>query len=251
MQHVREHKLFAIKNNRVFFPAFLLDKIFSGRDYIVSVDLGQSQDYSAMAVLRRQWWRTGERPDPSTAKLWHEIPQLIRWPLDTPYPKIIQNIVEAVRYIESVAKFGVALVVDQGGPGRPVIDLLKKAKVRPIGITIIAGDHVTIRPDESMTCPKRDICAALVVAAQSGDLKVSNKLPLADDFETEVKAFGYTINRRTAKMGYESIVAKVNDDLVVSAAMGLWYSTQILSTAFVSETGRQTADDYHDYDPLA
>ena len=220
------------------------------KDYIVSVDLGQSQDYSALSVLRRRWWRAGQKPDLQTAKLWPEIPQLLRWPLGTPYPVIAQGIIETVRFVESVAQFGVSLVVDQGGPGRPVIDFLRKAKVRPIGVSITSGDSISVRPDESMTCPKKDICSSLVLAAQTGDLKVARNLTLASEFETEIKSFGYTVNRKTAKMTYESIVAQVHDDLVIAVALGLWYSTSVLSTAFMTGT-RADKDYYAEYSPLS
>lgn len=215
------------------------------KDYVVSVDLGQSMDYSALTVLHRCWWRKGEKPLPDTARLWHAVEMLIRWPLGTPYPKIVQNIVETVHYVQTVSQNGdrgVALVVDQGGPGRPVIDLLKREGVRPIGITITSGETVSQRPDNSMTCPKRDICSALIVAAQSGDVKVASKLELAPELEKEIASFGYTVKRKSREIGYEALVDEVHDDLVVSAAMGLWYSTTILPRTFVGGSAMADVD---------
>lgn len=224
------------------------------KDYIVSVDLGQSMDYSALTVLHRCWWRKGQRADPTTAKLWHAIEMLLRWPLGTPYPQIIDNIVEAYHYVQTVSANrdqGVALVVDQGGPGRPVIDLLRQRRVRPIGVTITGGETVVQRPDNSLSCPKRDICSALVVAAQSGDVKVAAKLDLAAEFEKEVSSFGYVVKRKSGKVGYEALAEEIHDDLVVSAALGLWYSTTMLPKAFIPAGGGGATVEENDYNPLA
>lgn len=232
-------------------------------DYIVSVDLGQSMDHSALAVLRRCWWRPGQNPDPDTAKLWHEVPELIQWPLDTPYPQIIQEVEATYRAVDDgLSQWGTRLVVDQSGPGRPVLDALRvKVReankhaptrlMRPIGVTITGGESVNVRDDGTLTCPKRDIASALVVEVQAGAFKVAAALPHAATLRDELATFGYKVNRRTQHLGYESLDAAVHDDLVLAAALGLWYSTQQLSTRFPSAiAGGATIEDM-DYNPLA
>jgi len=217
-------------------------------DYVISVDLGQAGDFSALSVLHRKWRRY--ETEVNRWPLYHEIPLMERWALHTAYPVIVEAIEKIYHFVETKSEMGVRLVVDQGGPGRPVIDLLRQRKLRPVGVTITAGLTVGVKTDGELTCPKRDICAALVVAAQSGDLKVASGLELASEFEKEVEAFGYTINRKTGNMGYESIVNEVHDDLVVSAAMGLWYSTAMLSKAFPITDPMYVEGSDLDYNPL-
>ena len=218
-------------------------------DYVIGLDLGQAQDPAAMAVLHRVWWRKGQRPNVDVAQLWHEIPTLISWPLGTPYPRIVQDVIETYGlFSNTYARWGVKLVVDAGGPGRPVIDLLKGKRMFPIGVTITGGESEHIHPDGTLSVPKRDICAALVVAAQSGDVKVPPQ-EWADEFEKQISTFGYVVTPKKQQMGYESMDNQVHDDLVLAAALALWYSTMKLPKAFPGQQrGAEIGDT--DYNPI-
>ena len=220
-------------------------------DYIVSVDLGQAQDFSAVAVLRRQWWRAGESPNSDPPRMWHEVQTLHQWPLGTLYPEIADDIATQFRRIEnSHSRLGAKLVVDQGGPGRPVIDMLKQQHgLRPVGVTITGGDVVHERTDGSLTVPKRDITSALIVAAQAGDLKVDETSEFYPTYEEELATFGYKINQTTGHTSYESLEDRVHDDLVVAVALGLWYSTTQISKAPPGSGGYE-ADLAEPYNPF-
>src|SRR4051794_18652575 len=87
--------------------------------YFVGLDLGQAQDYSALAVLERpeidlSMPRTARRPA-------YALRHLQRFVLGTPYPEVAAAVCELLRwplFAECV------LVVDQTGVGRPVVDML-------------------------------------------------------------------------------------------------------------------------------
>ena len=194
-------------------------------DYIVSVDLGQSQDYSALAVLRRCW-------GPATGELWrHEVPTLMRWPLLTPYPLIVDDIERVCRGVDTeLSRWGTRLVVDHGGPGRPVVDELRARALDPAGVTITGGGMVNVHADGSVTVPKAEICQVFAAEAEARALKLPADAELAAEFSEELRAFGYVENPETHRMSYGSRDPAVHDDLVLAVAMGLWYSTTQLST---------------------
>jgi hypothetical protein len=217
-------------------------------EYVIGLDLGQAQDYSAFVVLKRCWWRGGEVPAPEHMRLWHQIDMMHRWAIGTDYPTIRQNVGELYASLDIESPGGVKLVVDQGGPGRPVVDLLRP--YRPVGITITGGQKVNEKPDGSLTVPKRELCSALVIAAQSGDVKVAVDHPLAKQFDEEVGSFGYKVDLITGRESYESLQSRVHDDLVLAAAMALFYSTKQLSTVFPLQRKPSVVADM-DYDPLA
>jgi len=219
-------------------------------DWVIGLDLGQAQDYSALAAMQRTWWRKGQQPDPRTAALWHQVKYLQRWRLGTPYTVIAQQVAELYRSIDTdVAQWGAKLVVDAGGPGRPVIDLLKAKRLKPIAVTITSGDTWHQREDGSYTAPKRDICSALVVAAQGGDVKIAAELSEAEELRREIDSFGYKINRRTGAETYEGMDDNIHDDLVLAAALALWYSTQQLSKKFPgTRRGAEVRDT--EYNPI-
>jgi hypothetical protein len=224
--------------------------------HIVSVDLGQAQDYSALAVLRRIWTWPGKDNrmpfDPVTSELRHEVPLLIRWPIESEYPIIVNQIVETYHLIQNeVDADGVALIVDRGGPGRPIVDYLRRKKLRPIGITIQAGNSVNERAEDDLTCPKKDIVSALVYEAQSGWVKIAKNLEWARELENELGNFGYKIKRDTGTVSYEAQQERVHDDLVVTLAAGLWYSRTMLPQRLSGAKGGNMATvEDTDYNPL-
>lgn len=223
-------------------------------NYIVSVDLGQADDFSALSVLRRVWVWPGHKKreafDPNTAELRHEVALLVRWPIQTDYPIIVKQIEETYRLVESEQDADrVALIVDRGGPGRPIVDYLKKAKLRPIGITVTGGDVQKDREEDDMTCPKKDIVSALIFEAQSGWVKINETLEWAKELENEFDYFGYKINRDTGNITYESQERRIHDDLVVSVASGLWYSRTKLPQRWSGAKSGATVEE-NDYNPL-
>src|SRR5439155_9551667 len=106
-------------------------------DFYLGLDLGQAADYTAIAVLERTpspEERRPQRPD-------YALRYLERPPLGTTYPDIVVRVVELVN--TEPLRHRSALVVDQTGVGRPVVDLLIAAGLRPIAVTITGGDTVT------------------------------------------------------------------------------------------------------------
>lgn len=204
--------------------------------HLIGLDLGQSVDYSAAAVLKRVWtfpgMVRGRPPEPGTAQLHHEVVALLRWELGTAYDLIVQNVEEMAEKVRRHPDSdGIALVVDQSGVGRPVVDMLRRRKLSPRAITITAGTNVAER-DDDMTVPKSFIASAFIVAAQNGTLKVAGSLSFARELETEINAFGYTVNRKSATMSYESQKDQVHDDLVIACALPYWYSVSKIGTAW-------------------
>jgi hypothetical protein len=222
-------------------------------NYIISVDLGQANDFSALSVIRRVWTfpqrKEGEAYDPRYSELRHEIPLLVEWPLETPYPEIEERIETIYRTVyEEPDADRVALIVDRGGPGRPVIDHLRKRELHPIGITVTGGDFVGERGDD-FTVPKKDIVSSLIFEAQSGRIKIDKLLELAARLQEQIDGFGYKINRNTGNTSYESLQEKIHDDLVVTVAAGLWYSRTKLPQRLTGAVEKDT-DDYALYNPL-
>jgi hypothetical protein len=96
---------------------------------IAGLDLGQAQDFSALAVLGQQ---IGDGP---TA---YAVRHLQRWPPGTAYLRIAAD---EGRLLQAPELADCPLAVDQTGVGRPVVDLLRRAKVDAClhPVTITAG----------------------------------------------------------------------------------------------------------------
>src|SRR4051812_33604433 len=99
-----------------------------GRWFFVGLDLGQSQDYTAIAVVERAEWAGDFDPVVFADK--KEVRLRLRYlegvPLGTPYPEVGERVGRVVRGPELAGQCH--LVVDATGVGRPVVDLLRRAR---------------------------------------------------------------------------------------------------------------------------
>jgi len=198
--------------------------------FYVGLDLGQSADYTALAVVHSVQTRM---PNGQTAKGLH-LRHLERYPLRTPYPEIVEKVDALVRderlspteYDPSRGRFSSqppALVVDNTGVGVAVTDLLKGKGLKFTPVTITGGDtaHKTGR---NWRVPKRDL--VLEVPFHTGVLKVAEGLTLWPVLREELLNFRRKINLKTAHDSYEHWRESDHDDLVLATALACWRATR-------------------------
>lgn len=179
--------------------------------YIIGLDLGQAQDYTAISILED----TGG--DPATYHARH----LERVALKTPYPAIVAKV--AAMMEKEPLKGTSALVVDATGVGAPVVELLRAAGCNPFPVWITGGDAVSMDWVQARV-PKRDLVSSLQILLQSGRLKVAASLPNAETLVAELLNFKVTIDTKTAHDSYGAWREGVHDDLVLSVALACWYA---------------------------
>ena len=122
---------------------------YTKRNFTMGLDLGQSVDPTAVAVIERvrvpqitAWIPIKE---PHTYTTTYHLRHLERLRLQTSYPGIINHV--GTMLATAPLAGNCKLVIDATGVGRPVFDLFRSAKLRPDGITITAGDGWTRDPD--------------------------------------------------------------------------------------------------------
>ncbi len=115
-------------------------------DYILGLDLGQSQDFTALAVLQRASFPWLGKPTRYTCRV------LRRWPVGTPYPEIAHSLRELMETRTASALLplaGAPLVVDATGVGRAVVDLVRPIPQPPgyvTSVVLTAGHTTTFEP---------------------------------------------------------------------------------------------------------
>ncbi|MGI6561031.1 MAG: hypothetical protein ACOX3Q_00430 [Clostridia bacterium] len=154
-------------------------------NFYIGLDLGQAQDYTALTIIERKHFNY------SLPREQYHIRHLERPKLGTPYPAIVEKVQDLVQSNKLLNQ--AALVVDATGVGRPVVDLFRKAGLRPVAITITGGNVVTVG-DGGYHVPKRDLVTTLQVLLQSGRLKVASDLKLAKVLVDEMLNFKVKIN---------------------------------------------------------
>jgi hypothetical protein len=191
--------------------------------FYLGLDLGQSKDYSALAVVEHvehEWMVEEEETTERGLDYEYEykLRFLKRYPKMTPYPEVVRN----VKGIMQGGRFGEdpVLVVDATGVGQAVVDLFVDEALDPLAIKIHGGDKVK-RDGMNINVPKRDLVGALMVIFQNGELEIAKSLPEAHTLMTELQNFKVKISTR-GHDSYEAWREGQHDDLVLALAMACW-----------------------------
>lgn len=180
------------------------------------LDLGQTQDYTALVILEQTIAPTTNETNPRVSYD-YSVRHLHRWPLGTPYPTIVTEL--GVLFGKTYELRQSTLVIDATGVGRPVVDMIIAADLRiPVkAFSITAG----LKPGNS-TVPKKDLVGAVQALLQQRRLKILRTLPLADSLVKELEMFRVTVTpgrNETFAIWRE----RDHDDLVLALALAIWY----------------------------
>lgn len=199
--------------------------------YFVGLDLGQSADYTALAVVQD----VKKVDEEGKAEKHLHLRHLERYPLRTPYTDIADGVAALMRSTpftqdeydptrRRVGKPKVELLVDKTGIGVAVTDLLKERGLKFTPITIHGGEKTT-RSEGTYNVPKLDLVAALEVPFHRGTFKVPEGLELWPALREELQNFRRKINQKTAHTSFEHWRESDHDDLVLAAALACWGAT--------------------------
>jgi hypothetical protein len=202
--------------------------------FYVGLDLGQSADFSAVAVIQ-----SAPVVDRDRSRRGLHLRHLERYPLRTPYPDIVQNVgrlISEPRLTLSefdpsraqVRTFRPTLVVDNTGVGTAVTDMLSRAGLRFASVTITGDDSVHYT-NRTWRVPKRDLVGALEVPFHSGRLKIAKGLTLWPILKEELLNFRRKVDLRTSHDSYEHWRESDHDDLVLACALACWQATKQVS----------------------
>ncbi len=192
-----------------------------GSSYVIGVDFGQRNDYTAIVVVERVR-RLGERnmvtyeqkEEISFQAVWAE-----RVPLGTDYTEVVGRI----RDVATSAALGkhCQLVIDATGLGAPTRDFLKKerldCKILPV---VITGAEKGGSNGTEWRVPKRDLVQGLQVLFEQGTLRISAGARESGRLLDELAGMRVSVGNT----GHESFQGggRAHDDLVVALALACW-----------------------------
>jgi hypothetical protein len=184
--------------------------------YIVGLDLGQSNDPTAVCVLHTY----SEREDPtSLARQFFDVRHLQRLPLGLSYPVIVQDVITLLQR-PPLAGASTELVIDQTGVGAAVGDIFAHAGLKPIRVVITGGTEETQAGSLTYNVPKGVLISTLDARLHTSELRFAKDLREAPTMESELKDF----RRHVSEAGRYSFEARTgkHDDLVLATAIALW-----------------------------
>ena len=198
--------------------------------YFVGVDLGQSQDPTALCVLEA-CEEVGDPADPS--RFCYDVRHLMRFPLGMSYPAMV-NEIGLILSRPPLQGSPTELIIDETGVGRAVGDIFNQAGLKPIKVTITAGNEEGQNGYARFTVPKQVLVSTLDAMMHTGELRIAKELRETPALETELKDF----RRHVSEAGRYSFAARTgaHDDLVLAVAIALWRAARRKRTFGSSRT---------------
>src|SRR5271166_435110 len=179
---------------------------------IAGLDLGRPHEFTAFSVLERT-----EVPDPDNPERHvrhYAVRHLERLPPATPYPEVFTRL---TKLFATASLEGVKLVVDYTGVGRPVLDMLRKAKVgasiAPLLVT--SGKNTSDDSRSGWLVPRQELAATLQVLLQSRRLRIAPALSGSAILARELAAFQVKVSA-AAETDMDAWRQGRHDDLVLA-----------------------------------
>jgi hypothetical protein len=179
--------------------------------HIVSADIGQVSDPSALAVIERP----GHQPplQPTLA-----IRHMDRWHLGTSYLVIVEDI---CRFVERKELRDPVLTVDQTGVGRPIVDMLRhRVQCAFVPVTITSGAEPA-RDGGEWKVPKKDLVSTMQLLFGTQRLLIARGVKQEAVLLKELQNFKMKITAAANEI-FGSWREGEHDDLVLAAAIGCW-----------------------------
>jgi hypothetical protein len=170
--------------------------------FFVGLDLGQREDFTAIAVVEREQKAWGIQGGLM-------VRYLERMPLGTSYLRVVERVGAMLRHPEMAGRS--RLAVDATGVGAPVVEMLGSAGLAPVmtAVTITSGAQAHGR-GASWNVPRKDLLMGLEVLLERGELTISRRIAEAERLVRELTSMRARGDSRE------------HDDLVMAVGLACW-----------------------------
>ncbi len=179
--------------------------------YIVSVDIGKQNDYTAISLIER-------------VEFDYHLVKILRW-RHSSHEKLISEL--QLLLADPRMKDGqIAIILDATGVGLAVCDFVRSAGIQCFDLTIHGGYSTKI-DGWHISAAKNDIVFSLQNVIEKERLKVNPNLKYWKETKAELETFSPKVNETTLHVSYEAIRSRDHDDLVMSLAMSALFGERL------------------------
>lgn len=214
------------------------------RRFFAGLDLGQPTDYTALIIAEKitpptaravmgsplpteqrvlYWELDGQRfrEPPAPQPVQYDVRHLVRFPIGTSYPAIVEQVSDVLRQPELAGE--VPLIVDATGVGRPVVDLFRKIPDRrgPMVPVVITAGEALNHTGGYWYVAKQDLVSTVQVLLQSKRLRFAQSLPETTLLISELQNYRMKVTHAANEVFHAREGA--HDDLVLALALACWY----------------------------
>lgn len=203
----------------------------------VGLDVARLVDYSALAINERS--RRDDRREHHVIRAIERLPKGLSWQHQADrVADVIANLRARNGEVQGRGEPGFGrldLVVDATGGGSAMIDLLKERGLRPVAVTITAGDRQVNHDDESISVGKSHLISHL-------QAWLEDRIHLPDNLEADVlieELRAYEIDVTPQGLATFNARSGKHDDTVLALALATVIDVPIKpSTVFAIAVGR-------------
>ena len=206
--------------------------------YFVGLDLGQSQEFTAIAVLERAELRGDWEP---VVFAWRKtialrLRHLEPVPLGTPYTEVVERVVAVTRSADLAGRC--QLIADATGVGRPVMDMLRRAELgcRSLWPVEITSGEMERHADGHYRVPKRDLIVGLQLLLQRRGLQIAEGMKFGPVLAREMAEMRVKITP-SGNEQYGAWREGEHDDLVLAVALACWGARRVYPNPPYGEEG--------------
>ncbi len=200
---------------------------FLDRRFFIGVDLGMTNDYTAIAIVDRTTWLTGPRSpidwERKTERR-YEVRHLERLQLGCNYVTAAEKCREIVRHpdIDSNCR----LVLDATGVGQAFRDLLRERGILGYvkNVTITAG-HAESSSGPDVNVPRHLLLNALNIHFEQGRIRICDRLALAPVLASELASLKVRVGP-AGRQAIDTWSPAKHDDLVFALALACYQATK-------------------------
>lgn len=192
--------------------------------YIVSVDIGKQNDFTAIVLLERH----GQS---------YVLLNIERW-----RHKSYSHLITRLRQYSAnnALKDGQKVyLVDETGVGSGVVDWLRESGLDIIGISIHGGREMTTAPGR-INAPKSDLVFHLQNIIEKHRLNVAPNLEHWNEVEKELLTFSPKVNPNTLHVSYEAIRSRDHDDMTMALAQAAVYG-EVIDRPYIAQDQSSTS----------
>jgi hypothetical protein len=207
--------------------------------WIVGVDLGQSSDPTAIAVIEHikgvldpnspieRHTGTGTKPQKPSERV--DVRHLKRLPLGTGYPVVVQHVKTLLARppLCGDPKGTIRpadLIIDETGVGRAVGDIFEAAGLKPKRVSITAGSEVALAGRDRWHVAKTVLISTVDAMLHTGTLRFAAALTESGAMRDELLDFRRHLGT-AGRATYQARTGK-HDDLVLAVSIAAWWASR-------------------------
>jgi hypothetical protein len=187
--------------------------------YVCGLDLGQRQDFSALAICEI-------RENKHFEKFFY-VRGLKRFPLHHTYTKLAERVAKVDRQLTGT-NTNVTWAADLGGPGPGVLEILeRKAPRMDLYKVLLTGGTASTWDGHEVRVSKSTLISTLIAAFDADHIFLSSKSRELENIKNELQNFEVHLATNTGTETYGGSPSEGHFDLLIALALAVYIGSEL------------------------